>query len=412
MADSIKCPQCRAEIPLSEVISHQIEEQLAEELASKFAERERELAEAAAQRERDLVGAASEREQALRRAFEDERARHDEEIREEATTKVATELADLGKRVAAQEEEIRAARARELELLNQKRKLDQERENIHLEIARGLDEERKRVVAESRQRANEQHGLEIRQKELQIEQMQRQIKELQESSEQARAGLIGEAQEREIEDVLKERFRVDEVEPIKAGARGADVLQTVVSRRGERCGRILWESKRARNWSNTWISKLKEDQAASGADAAVLVCSALPPAVQNIELMDGVWVVSFSCVVAAASLLREGLIAVTQAHSIDANRNESLSQIYDYLTSTEFNRRMRTAAEASVQLRDDLESEKRAMERIWTKRGKQIDAVALNLAGMYGDLEAIVGTALSAIELLELPAPVPIRSAS
>jgi len=401
MADSIKCPECRAEIPLSDVISHQIEEQLAAELSRTLAERERELTEAAA-----------EREGALRAAFEEEQTRRDAQFREQAKQQVAVELADLGERVTAQQDEIRAARERELDLLQQKRRLDEDREQLDLEIARRIDAERKRVAVAAREQANEQHGLELRQKELQIEQMQRQIRELQESSEQARAGLIGEAQEREIEDILRERFRADRIEPIKAGVRGADVLQTVVSRRGESCGQILWESKRARNWSSAWIPKLKQDQAAAGADVAVLVSSALPPDVRHMELIDGVWVVSFSCVIAMSAALREGLVGVAQARSIDANRNESLSAIYEYLTSNEFNRRMRAIVEAFVQMKEDLDSERRAMERIWTKRGKQIDAVALNTAGVYGDLEAIVGTALPAIETLDLPAPVPLRSAS
>ncbi len=76
------------------------------------------------------------------------------------------------------------------------------------------------------------------------------------------------------------------------------------------------------------------------------------------------------------------LIDVSGARSIDANRNQSLSEIYDYLTSNEFGRRMRAIVETFVQMREDLDSERRALERIWTKRGKQIDAAALDTAGL------------------------------
>jgi hypothetical protein len=242
--------------------------------------------------------------------------------------------------------------------------------------------------------------------------MKRQIKDLQESADQTRAGLIGEAQEREIEEVLRERFRSDRVDPVKSGVRGADVLQSVLSPRGESCGKILWESKRARNWSNGWITKLKEDQAVAGADVAVLVCSALPPNVRHMELVDGVWIVGFAYAAAMATALRQALIGITQARSIDANRNDSLHEIYDYLTSNDFNRRVRAMVESFVDMKSDLESERRSMERMWTKRAKQLDALALNTAGMYGELEAMIGTALPAVEMLELPPPVPLRSAS
>ena len=183
--------------------------------------------------------------------------------------------------------------------------------------------------------------------------MKRQIKELQESAEQTRAGLLGEAQEREIEDVLREKFRPDRIEPVKSGVRGADVLQSVYSPRGECCGKILWESKRARNWSNGWISKLKEDQAAAGADVAVLVCSALPVGVRHMELVDGVWIVGFAYVVG------DGYGALRQATRSESHRRGAstptattrLHEIYDYLTSNDFNRRV--ARDGRVVRRDE-----------------------------------------------------------
>src|SRR5262249_35248318 len=198
MADSIRCPSCRAEIPLTEVISHQTEEQLPATLAPEVASREAEL----------------------RREFEEAKAAGEAELERRAEERVATALADLGSRVAEQDEQLREARERELGLLREKRKLDEEKEKLGLELARRLDEERGKIAAEVRRAASEEHQLELRQKELQVEQMKRQIKDLQESAEQTRAGLLGEAQEREIEDVLRERFRADKIEPVKSGVRG------------------------------------------------------------------------------------------------------------------------------------------------------------------------------------------------
>lgn len=396
-ADSIRCPECRAEIPLTEVISHQIEEELAAKLAREVAAKEHEF---------------EAREQELRRSFEQAQAAREAELARRAEEKVATTLTDLGSRLEEQDAELRASRERELELLRQKRKLDEEKEKLDLELARRLGEERQKIAAETRRAASEEHQLELRQKELELEQMKRQIKDLQESSEQTRAGLLGEAQEREIEDVLREKFRADTIEPVKSGVRGADVIQHVRSPRGEACGKILWESKRARNWSNGWISKLKEDQAAAGADVAVLVCSALPADVNHMELVEGVWVVGFAYATCIAEALRAGLIGIAHARSIDANRDDSLHEIYDYLTSIEFNRRVKRMIEAFIEMKSDLDSERRSLERAWNKRAKQLDALALNTAGMYGELEALIGTALPAIETLELPPPVPLRTAS
>lgn len=401
MAESIKCPKCHAEIPLSDVINHQIEEQLTERLTRELAERDREHAEAVTAKELEI-----------RREFEETRADREAQLKLRAEQKVAHDLADLTARVGEQDAELKKARERELALRQEKRKLDDEKESLDLELARRLDRERKKIATQAREVVTEEHRLELRQKELQVEQMKKQIKELQESSEQMRAGLRGEAQEREIEDVLRERFRSDRVEPIKSGTRGADVLQTIRSSRGQVCGTILWESKRARNWSNGWITKLKEDQATAKAEIAVLVCTALPPGVRHMEMYEGVWVTDFACVPAIASALREGLIGVAQARSIDSNRNDALDAIYEYLSSNEFNRRICMAVQTFIDMKAELDSEKRAIERIWSKREKQLDSLALNTAGMYGELEALMGTALPAVEMLQLTPPAELRPAS
>ena len=143
MADSIRCPECRAEIPLTEVISHQIEEELAAKLARELAAREQQfeareqaLAEAAAAREQALVDEAAEREAGIRQEYEEAAAVREAELQKRAEEKVATALADLGSRVEDQEAQLRDARERELELLQQKRKLDEEKEKLGLELAR------------------------------------------------------------------------------------------------------------------------------------------------------------------------------------------------------------------------------------------------------------------------------------
>ena len=41
-------------------------------------------------------------------------------------------------------------------------------------------------------------------------------------------------------------------------------------------------------------------------------------------------------------------------------------------------------------MRADLDQERRAAERAWASRTKQIDAVTFNISGMYGDLQGLV----------------------
>lgn len=392
MADFITCPQCGGKIQLTDVITHQIEEQLQVRLAQGLEERERQHAEALAAKEVEL-----------RQEFVTAQAEHEAELVERAEKKVATDIADFESRIAEQAEELKEARKLELELRRAQRKLDEDREALDLEVARRIDQERKKVAEDATRRLNEEHRLKLAEKDLHLEQMQKEIKELQESSEQTRAGLRGEVLERDIEDVLRETFPHDRITPIKAGVRGADVLQTVRSPRGQDCGKILWESKRAQHWANTWIGKLKQDQAAAKAEVGVIVSSTLPEAVRLMGSYEGVWVAGTSCVVPLATALREGLLAVAQARSIDTTKNEDRDAIYEYLCSNAFSQRIRMAVETFIELKSDLESERRTMESRWSKRAKQLDRLAMNTAGMYGELDELMGTALPPVELLELP---------
>jgi len=98
-----------------------------------------------------------------------------------------------------------------------------------------------------------------------------QIEALKQKAEQGSQRLQGEILELEVESLLKQKFFSDEIVPISNGVRGADLLHRVRTASGLTCGTIIWETKRTRNWVQSWIAKLKEDQRAQKAEIAVLV---------------------------------------------------------------------------------------------------------------------------------------------
>ena len=53
-------------------------------------------------------------------------------------------------------------------------------------------------------------------------------------------------------------------------------------------------------------------------------------------------------------------------------------------------------------MKSDLDAEKRAMTKIWSKREKQIERALTNSASMYGDMQGIIGAGLPEIASLEL----------
>jgi hypothetical protein len=100
-------------------------------------------------------------------------------------------------------------------------------------------------------------------------------------------------------------------------------------------------------------------------------------------------------------VLRGHLLQLAQARHAAMNKEEKLELLYRYLSGVEFRQRVEAVVEAFTAMRKDLEQERRAAERQWARRAKQIEAVTFNVSGMYGDLQGLM-PALPSIGLLEL----------
>lgn len=384
MADqSIACPSCGKKIPLTRALRAEIETTLKAE----FGERERGL--------RDDY----------ERRLEADRARVEKDAAKRAEQKLVHELVALQDQLNEQTKALEDARGVELALRRRERDLQTRQADLEVTIARTLDEERSKVVAETQARIGEAHRLKDAEKERQLADLRRQIEDLRRKADQGSSQLQGEAAEERLEAVLRDAFPMDDISGIGQGIRGADVHQIVFSR-DRKCGAILWECKNAKSWSDGWIAKLKIDQRALHADVAVLVTAALPKDCQRFTVVDGVIVADFACAPALAAILRTHLQQVAQARQAVSNKEEKLELLYRYLSGVEFRQRVEAVVDAFVAMRTELDQERRAAERTWARRAKQIDAITFNISGMYGDLQGLV-PALPPIRRLELPAGEP-----
>jgi hypothetical protein len=365
---SISCPSCGKKIPLTRALRAEIEASVREDY------------------ERRLAG-------------ELDRARR--EAAESAGHKSTQELAALQAELDAQAKELEDARRLELAMRKRERDLERRHQDLEVTVERKLHDERIRIVSETQERLVEQHRLKDAEKERQLVDMRRQIEDLKRKAEQGSQQIQGEAGEQELEAALRATFPWDDITPVAQGVRGADVHQIIVDPRGARCGAVLWECKSAKNWSESWIAKLKDDQRALRADVAVLVTASLPRGCSRFTLIDGVIVTDFACAAPLASVLRANLLQLAQTRNAAVNKGEKLELLYRYLSGIEFRQRVEAIVEAFERMREDLDQERRAAERQWAKRSKQIDAVTFNISAMYGDLQGLV-PALPSISRLEL----------
>jgi hypothetical protein len=230
----------------------------------------------------------------------------------------------------------------------------------------------------------------------------RQIEELKRKAEQGSQQLQGEAQELELESVLRGRFPRDIIDPVPKGEFGGDVLHRVVGPLGQESGTILWESKRTKNWSDGWLSKLRDDQRTAKAEIALIVTNVLPKGVETFDFIDGVWIAETRYAIPLAISLRQSLIDISSARKSREGQHTKTELVYQYMTGPRFRHRIEAIVERFEEMRTDLERERKAMTRLWAKREEQIKGIIESTSGMYGDLQGIAGGVMQEIESLDL----------
>jgi hypothetical protein len=306
-------------------------------------------------------------------------------------------------RIATLTEKLNTSQQAEAELLKKKQELeDKEREyelNLQKGISAGLETARIQALRE----AQESSDLKLQDRENTIRQLTEQITSLQRKAEQGSQQSQGESLELMLEDQLRASFPFDLIEPVAKGEFGGDVLQVVRDQAGFICGRILWESKRTKSWSDSWINKLKGDQRSAHADAGVIVSQAMPKDIEHFDQMEGVWVTGRPCLLPVATALRLSLIEMSKLRRSNDGQETKAQQVYAYLTGPRFKHRVECIAEKFTELRADLDAERKWMNKQWAKRDRELTTVLEATSGMYGDLQGIAGQTLRDIDALEGP---------
>jgi hypothetical protein len=295
-------------------------------------------------------------------------------------------------------------RETEIGLRKEKLEIEDARKGLELEMARRMESERKRVADDTEKRLTEQYRMKEAEKDKIIDDLKKKAEEFKRKAEQGSQQLQGEVAEISLEELLKASFPLDGIDEVPKGIRGADVIHSVCNQLGQPCGTLIWESKRTKAWSDGWIEKLKEDQREVKAEIAVLVSTVLPKGVNGFARINGVWVCEHSLTGCLAEALRIGLMDLSSAKLSVIGKNEKMEALYEYLSGPEFRQHVEGIVEAFASMRKDLDQEKRAMEKIWAKREKQIERVIKNMGRMYGSMEGIIGQSLPQLELLELKA--------
>jgi len=406
----ILCPNCGEPIDVSEVLRHQVEEDLKLKMHQEIAKEKQKF-----EKEFELL-------QKQKEDFEEKRKRENELFQEKLQQKIKEEKIGIEQQLKTKLEGEQAERFKLLEAeLNQKQeqlkelsrakteveqlKRNQEimKEQITMEAEKALSvkliEERDKIKKLEQDRTE----LTIKELQKQLEDQRKLTEEMKRKQEQGSMHLQGEVMELAIEEWLMQQFPFDTIEEIKKGARGGDCVQIVNTPTRPKIGTIYYESKRTKEFHAAWIEKFKQDIRDRGADIGVLVTDVYPMGMDRLGLKDGIWICSYEEFKGLCKVLRESLITLGTAIATQENKGDKMSFLYDFLTSNTFKMQIEAIVEGFTQMQSDLESEKRSFQRIWKQREKQIEKVITNTVEMYGNIKGIAGSAVGDIKALELP---------
>src|SRR6476619_3468125 len=411
---TIICPSCKTEIRLTESLAAPLIESTRHEYEKRLTQKDIDIAKREAgirEREDAIVKAREHLDEQVDEKVRAERGRIAAEEARKAKVALqndldlqAKEITDLQEVLIQRDAKLAEAQTTQADLLRKQRELDDAKREIDLTIEKRVHEGLSAIREQAKKEAEEGLRLKVFEKEQTIASMQKQIEELMRKADQGSQQLQGEVQELELESLLTVKFPLDTISPVPKGEHGGDALHHVVGLSGQPCGTILWETKRTKNWSDSWLSKLRDDQRISKAEIAVIVSHALPKGIETFELVEGVWVTHPRAIIPVAIALRHLLIEVNCARQASEGRQTKTEMIYQYLTGPRFRHRVEAIVESFSSMQEDLNKEKKAIIRQWAKREEQIDRVMQATVGMYGDLQGIAGRTLQEIEGLELRA--------
>jgi hypothetical protein len=390
--NNITCPKCNHTFNAEQALAHDIEQKLRADMNQKYKGLQAKL-----------LKEAEEKEDLLKKQYNADKIKLEEQLKNKVKEGFELQLKSYETELENKKRENLELKKKELELLTKQKALKEKEEEMEMTFQKKMLERSNEIETAARKKVEEETQMKMREKDMQMQSMKDQIEIMKKKAEQGSMQLQGEVQELILEELLRTTFAFDLIEEVGKGVRGADVIHTVRNNIGKECGKIIYESKRTKTFSDTWIDKLKNDLRGQRADIALIVTESMPKDMGCFGIRDGIWVCSFSEVKGVAMLLRDSLIKIHDIRSAEENKGDKKEMLYNYLTGNEFRQNMEAIVEGFTSMQEGLNKEKMVTQKLWKQREKEIEKVLQNTVEMYGSIRGIGGKAIPEIKLLDTP---------
>ena len=401
---TITCPNCKYDFPIENALSQKIEDDIKSRYLKRYNEDKQKLETEKAQlaKEAELIKIQGEnQEQILADKLRLAKSQLEQEAIKKAASEMALQMEMLNKELTDKSQKLKESQVKELELMQKEKQIKEREESLKLDMEKQMVARQKEIEDRVKKMESERSDLKIKELEKKLTDQAELVETMRRKAEQGSMQLQGEVLELALEELLKATFPLDSIEEVAKGVKGADCVQHIKNNMGDFCGKIIYESKRTKAFTNEWIEKLKRDMRAQQADIAVIVTETLPKDMDSFGFKDGVWICRFTDVKPLAFLLRDSLLKIHIALISQENKGEKMQMLYNYLTANEFRQNIEAVVEGFLALKDGITREKIQMEKIWKEREKQLDKVLLNTTQFYGSIKGIAGNAVGDLKLLE-----------
>ncbi len=406
MALEVTCPKCSHQFQLEDALSEEYREKLKDEketLRNEMKEWQKKKDEEFRNRESSYQQQLQQKDDDINKRLIAEKQKLQAELQQSLTKTIASDFENqmkiLQQNLTDNEEKLKSARSKELEFLQKEQALINKELELELSVQKQLQHEREKLTEEIRKIEEQkvsakEHDFVLKVKELekQLEDQKKLAEEMRRKSEQGSMQLQGEVQELLLEELLQSTFPFDKIEEVGKGVRGADCIQIVRNQFGVETGKIIYESKRTKDFGGDWIEKLKTDMRNLGADVAVIVTQTLPKSMERFGEKDGVYVCTFTEVKSVALLLRNAILKIYDAKKGQENKGDKMALLYDYLVGNEFIGQWSAMREGFKNLRNLLQKERDDFEKNWKKKQVIIEKIINSSLQISGSIEGISGT--------------------
>lgn len=412
MKRNVKCPYCTNEIEIDSLLVESFEQSIREQLNLELKQKHDDLhaqQEEYANLMKQVMQKQASVEEIINTKVEQQLLQRHEKLKESITADVMKEKAEqiqlLEDTLVRKSKELIEANASKSKLIQLQAQLEEQEVKLELKYQEKLNQKLAEANESFRNQKNLEHDLRLKEKEELIQRLKEELDHSRRRIENSSQQLSGEALEKSVEEMLQLNFPDDSVIPIGKGVTGGDSILVVMVNH-QMIGKILFECKNTNNFSNQFITKVKEDAQREDCEIAVIVTRTMPKQLEGkkIGIIDNVWICQD--IETARSItfgLRFGLLQAHIATMHQDNKEDKKELLYQYLTSNSFVQLFEQILANFDSLEKTFSDEEKKLTALWKIRRAQLNKALQSVLNFYGEIKGISDTIPSIPTLMQYP---------